>query len=98
MFSFRTLIIPSFNHLGELRRQRGREIHVGARHRMSKAQSHRMQSQTVDGRSLGAVLAVAGYRMAEIFHVDSYLILSAGFELQFYEGVAVGAAQAAVES
>ena len=44
-----------------------------------------VQSQTVQGAARRSIASVAGYRMSEIFHVDAYLVLAAGIELDFHQ-------------
>ena len=68
---------------GKSRRYGRLEFHFLACHRVHEIQRARMQRQSMYRARLGAILAVADYRMSEVFHVDAYLILSPGVEFEF---------------
>ena len=54
-------------------------------YRMFKCQNIGMKAGAAQRVQLGTIFFVAGYRMAQLFHVYPYLILPAGFQLYFQE-------------
>ena len=73
------------------------ELHLFARDGVVEAELEGVQRQTAEGiEVLEAIASVADDGMAEVLHVDTDLVLAAGFEVELHERIAVGTLDGAV--
>ena len=87
------IAVQTADHFEEAGGHGGLELHVAPGDGMCEAESARMEGEPTDRAGLGTIFAVADDWMSEFLGMDTNLILTPGFEREFYKGIAISASQ-----